>query len=515
MRRLYSKLEDMVRRYVARPLAIAGLIGVLSYEGNGYAQVLPKTTQPILDCNENGVSDKQDILPTLRFETSASYGISYPRSIASGDFDNDGDIDLATANLSPGNVSVLFNDGNGNFDLPISYSFGNDVYPKAIKTIDIENDGDLDLALAVSWPGNLFILSNSGDGIFDLREYSANAFPDTLDVNDFNNDGYTDLVTANFISENFSVFLNDGNGNLTLTHYSAGGRPESVTSIDINNDGYLDLAMPIDESSINYFLNKRNGRFDPPFPHPTGFGRGGDHSSERSIIAVDLDQDRYMDLAVANVRGLVSILFNKGDSTFMEEINYQVTPGEISVSIASGDFDNNGYRDLAVSVYHSRFGVLQNINGKEFIPIPFDYGEYHLTSVVGAYINNDKNLDLVVAEETPSRVSVLLNQSLPPLSLDHNRNSIPDECESFIRGDANRDRKYDISDPVKTLRYLFNENLELKCLDAIDSNDDGRLDISDPIYSFSYLFLNGQQPPEPFPSLGIDPTNDNLDCKEY
>lgn len=85
----------------------------------------------------------------------------------------------------------------------------------------------------------------------------------------------------------------------------------------------------------------------------------------------------------------------------------------------------------------------------------------------------------------------------------------------FIRGDVNRDRKVDISDPITTLSYLFNENLELKCLDAADSNDDGSSDISDAVYTLDFLFTGVPIIPQPYPKEGEDPTLDELVCKEY
>jgi hypothetical protein len=83
----------------------------------------------------------------------------------------------------------------------------------------------------------------------------------------------------------------------------------------------------------------------------------------------------------------------------------------------------------------------------------------------------------------------------------------------FIRGDANRDSRIDIADPVKILYYLFADE-SVTCLDACDVNDSGLIDIADPIYELDYLFAHKNAPPIPYPEAGVDPTEDELDCVE-
>ncbi len=83
---------------------------------------------------------------------------------------------------------------------------------------------------------------------------------------------------------------------------------------------------------------------------------------------------------------------------------------------------------------------------------------------------------------------------------------------TFIRGDANGDRGFDIGDPIAILGYLF-LNKPLNCHDALDGNDSGTIDISDPIYLLGHLFNKGPAPPPPFPNPGTDPTEDELDCQ--
>jgi hypothetical protein len=84
----------------------------------------------------------------------------------------------------------------------------------------------------------------------------------------------------------------------------------------------------------------------------------------------------------------------------------------------------------------------------------------------------------------------------------------------FIRGDANRDGRVNVSDAVAVLEHLFRGNL-MSCLDAGDFDDDGDVNITDAVNILGYLFQPGPRAPvpPPFESAGFDPTPDALDCK--
>lgn len=83
----------------------------------------------------------------------------------------------------------------------------------------------------------------------------------------------------------------------------------------------------------------------------------------------------------------------------------------------------------------------------------------------------------------------------------------------FVRADCNGDSVVDIGDPVSLLSILFSGEPGPECSDACDSNDDGAIDIADAIFALNYLFvIASPAPPTPFPSCGLDPTADDLEC---
>lgn len=89
--------------------------------------------------------------------------------------------------------------------------------------------------------------------------------------------------------------------------------------------------------------------------------------------------------------------------------------------------------------------------------------------------------------------------------------SIAPRTSGFVRGEANQDGAFDLSDAVAILSYLFLGG-SLECLDAGDVDDDGSVVITDAIALLTFLFLGGPAPAAPYPDAGADPTEDELGC---
>ena len=97
---------------------------------------------------------------------------------------------------------------------------------------------------------------------------------------------------------------------------------------------------------------------------------------------------------------------------------------------------------------------------------------------------------------------------------------LPTPCppgDEFVRGDGNGDGTVNIADAIFLLGQLFiSGSTPTTCDDATDHNDDGSVNIADAIFLLAALFTpNGTDPPAPFPTCGVDPTMDALDCADY
>ena len=107
---------------------------------------------------------------------------------------------------------------------------------------------------------------------------------------------------------------------------------------------------------------------------------------------------------------------------------------------------------------------------------------------------------------------------------DCNDNAVPDALEKalgarvecavteFIRGDANLDASWSVSDAITILNQLFAGEPQ-RCAKASDVDDDGRLTITDPIFFLRHMFFGGLVIPQPSFTCGIDPTPDSLSCE--
>jgi FG-GAP-like repeat len=138
----------------------------------------------------------------------------FPLGVAMGDLNGDARPDLAVANSNAPYVSVLINNGDGTFQGQVTYPTGPAAGgPSSVAFGDLNGDGRLDLAVAnaqVNMPSNaVSVLFGNGDGTMQPRAmYATGSQPAAVAIADVNEDGRPDLVVANEGSDDISVLLN-------------------------------------------------------------------------------------------------------------------------------------------------------------------------------------------------------------------------------------------------------------------------------------------------------------------
>jgi hypothetical protein len=137
-----------------------------------------------------------------------------PSSGAVGDFNGDGIPDLAVAGLSSDGrnwiVTVLLGTGDGGFRYADGGAAGQNAQSVAVG--DFNGDGILDLTVANYNFGtpSVSVLLGNGDGSFQpAMTYDAGPNPFSVAVGDFNGDGSDDLAVTNVVPRNVSILLND------------------------------------------------------------------------------------------------------------------------------------------------------------------------------------------------------------------------------------------------------------------------------------------------------------------
>ena len=386
--------------------------------------------------------------PCAFVHSSYSTGLG-PWAVFCADLDQDGHIDLATAVSTTGTVSVFLNNGDGTFGPRSDYPLGNMRFPHSICAADFDGDGDVDLATANSISYDVSVLLNNGDGTFAPRsDYPGGGIGESIFAADLDGDGDIDLAAGG------NVFLNNGDGtfgsysDVPCVHVCAG---------DLDGDGDLDLAGTFDDD-VSIHLNNGDGTFVPDSAYPAGGS---------SILAGDLDGDGDLDLAAAGWGSdEVSVLFNDGDAIFSSIAVYPVV--ELPYSVTACDLEGDGDLDLvAVSYIPEPPSVLLNNGDGTFFPCStLKVGGM---CVFAADLDNDGDMDLGTGGRYTS-VTTLFNQ---------------------IAGDCNGDEVIDIADVVELINYLFIDGPAPFPLPAGDANRDGTVDIGDVTYLINYLFTGG------------------------
>lgn len=294
-----------------------------------------------------------------------------PASVAIGDLNGDGKRDLAVANSSSGNVSVLLGNGAGGFGTATSFEVGR--YPDSVAIGDLNGDGNPDLVVANrnSSSRSLSVLLGNGAGGFGTAmSIGLNSGPTSVTIGDFNGDGIPDLAAARRATV-VSVLLGNGNGTFEAPmNFGVGPYPSSVAIGDLNGDGNLDLAVALNGShdqhlgSVAILLGNGEGNFGAVKHFAAGF-------HPRSVAIGDFNRDGKPDLAVSDGTpgsglGQVSILTGKGGGSFAAPRHLRVGSGRSEpMGVAIGKLDGGPYPDLAVALSGTNnVSVLLNGPGK-------------------------------------------------------------------------------------------------------------------------------------------------------
>ena len=334
-------------------------------------------------------------------------------SVAIADLNADGKPDLAVANSYSGTVSILLGTGDGGFAAHVDYGTGGSASSVAVG--DLNGDNELDLAVA---GGNVVsVLLGNGDGTFGANtDFATGTYPNCVVIGDLSGDGHPDLVTSNLDPNvaTVSVLLGNGDGSFgAKTDYGTGINPFAVVIGDLNADGKPDLATANEVGTTSVLL----GNGDGSFAAKTDYGTGG---GPQSLAIGDLNADGKLDLVTGNnAASTVSVLPGNGDGSFKTKIDSRT--GSLPTSVVIGDLNADGKLDLVTanvgaSVVPGPSTVSALLgNGDGTFGVNAEYGTGNLpNSVALGDLNGDGKADLVTANfdyqtsAYTSTVSVLL-----------------------------------------------------------------------------------------------------------
>ena len=316
--------------------------------------------------------------------------------LAAADFNGDGKLDLA---VEGGNdVAILMGNGNGTFQ-PAQVYASQEIRGR-MAVGDFFGKGRQDIAVAAFTSNDVEILPNNGNGTFGspviLPMPSTFSAIRSITTANFFGNGHADLAVAGGLGSNnvdsttnpagVALFKNDGAGHFTfagqdnaVTTPDPGGgdgtgdtvNPEHVNVADLNGDGKPDLVLSLYDHNIDVFLNNGNGTFRAGAGYTTetpgsvgGYPRGVafadiNHDGKVDIVSDNIGEPTPIDQAVTEP-GSVSVLYGNGDGTFQAPVQY--TPYSFLGGIAVGDFNGDGWTDLAVAQNYTGHSVAVMLN---------------------------------------------------------------------------------------------------------------------------------------------------------
>ncbi len=330
----------------ASPSAVA--VGDFNGDGNPDIAVTVESNNRVYIYNGHG-------------DGSFSFAVSYvvglqPVAITAVDLNHDGKLDLAVANRQSGTVSILIGQGGSSFATPVSYNVG--ALPVSVAAGSYDPDGFVDLLTAnrgnVCAPpfnpcGTVSLLRNNGDGTFYTgATLYPGVVPDTIAAGIFTAGGDTDFVVTSFASDDFLVYLGDGGGAFPIVKGPLTTLSASVVLVaDFDGDHNADVAISR-ASSGDVSMQRGNG--DGTFATAGIYSEGATAAHPYSGTTADFDGDDHPDIAFANYTdNTIAVLRTRtvGNGGFDSALTFSGGLNGPS-SIASGDFNHDGKPDLVV-----------------------------------------------------------------------------------------------------------------------------------------------------------------------
>ncbi len=390
-------------------------------------------------------------------------GNPYPSTIAAGDYNNDGKLDIATAPYYQGlgeAFSILVNNGDGTFGVGGDLAAGSN--PTSVVTADFNGDGIPDFAIASAttnangYTGVLVYLGTGRGQYGTPQAFSVtNGSLAPLDVvaGDFNRDGKIDLATLNY-DGSVSVLLGAGDGTfaaqVAYTGVPSGQSPLQLATGDLNHDGALDLViLRSPDGNASVLLGNGDGSFQAPYTVNTGT------NGALSLQVADVNRDGNLDLLVNGVNGyLLQLLTGNGDGTFqagtsalpLENAQGQANPGPSSFGVA--DLRGNGILDVITADSSGMYVWPGNGDGTFGQPIQ-NYGVAGQgTHLVFGDFNGDGKTDVAMCGDNDAVWVSLGNGDDtfgPQLMYDIPRTGGNYSCAAIVAGDFNGDGSLDVA----------------------------------------------------------------------
>jgi len=322
-------------------------------------------------------------------------GTSSPFTIVPADLDNDFDLDLIIANDGAHVVHFECNDGTGTFEFLLNQPVGK--RPHCACVADFNGDGLNDVAVANTGDVTLedstvTVLRNNGDSTFSqMSNFYVGQRIEFVYPADLDNDGDLDLAVMDNDSDSIFIVKNNGGWNFSkYASYPTDNRNNRLLAADLDNDGDMDLAAAgFLSDNVNIYYN------EPPdvYMDTTVI----DSADLYFILSADLDRDNYMDIVYTG--SVTSGLF----VSYGDPIDTLTDPENLleinQAAIGIGYIDTDTLLDI-VAVNSDSAYILLNQGSRLFTSSSILISNYTgVPSVALGYLDDDVYLDIISAPD--------------------------------------------------------------------------------------------------------------------
>jgi len=351
---------------------------------------------------------------------------NYTLSIALGDVDGDGDLDIFTGNRPQLNMLYLNNGSSTPFSGISGIAIGTDAnQTRAIGLADIDGDGDLDLIEGNENQRNRLYLNNGTydpfNGVISTDVGLETEQTPDIALGDVDGDGDLDVVVGNRMQTN-KLYLNNGTENPFngITSLDIGLDTDATYAIaigDVDQDGDLDVVAGNYPQINKLYLNNGTGN---PFNGVNSLNISMDTDSTEALSLGDLDRDGDIDVITGNAYETNKLYMNNGTANPFNGVSGAVIglDEDYTREIALGDMDSDGDLDV-VAANHQQTnrlylnnGTLNPFNGVNAL----EFGSWASTTTgIGiGDVDGDGDLDVVTGNRNQLNKLYLNNGTVDP-----------------------------------------------------------------------------------------------------